>query len=77
LKDQALQTFGLIRGALIMDTLKLNITNTVVVAALIAISMCMPVVAASLANHAGDSEFAAAHRWAAANSESLFRPMRQ
>jgi hypothetical protein len=53
LKDQALQTFGLIRGALIMDTLKLNITNTVVVAALIAISMCMPVVAASLANHAG------------------------
>lgn len=35
-----------------MDTFKLNIVNAVVVVALVAISMCMPVVAASLAHGA-------------------------
>lgn len=49
-----------------MDTFKLNIVNTLVVVALVAVSMCMPVVAASLAHspatgsHATDSAFPAA-----------------
>lgn len=60
-------------GALIMDTVKLNITNTVVVAALVAISMCMPVVAANLAHspragtHATESAFPAPTQQAQAN----------
>lgn len=37
-----------------MNTFKLNIANSLVVAGLVAISMCMPVVAANLANTAND-----------------------
>lgn len=48
-----------------MDTFKLNVANTLVVAGLVAVSMCMPVVAANLAHspnaktHASESAFPA------------------
>lgn len=52
-----------------MDTFKLNVVNALVVVALVAVSMCMPVVAASLAHntHAAESTFAAPSQHSNAN----------